>query len=60
MKSRADMVRAWLRKAQSDLDNAQVCLASGKALDTVCFHALDAAMTIRRFVMERLPDDAKA
>jgi len=132
MKSQADMVRAWLRKAQSDLDNAQVCLASGKALDTVCFHAqqaaekylkaylaaqgvefpfihnveklieqcaqtapallalkplgqsltpyavelrydeefwpspetarhaLDAATTIRRFVMERLPDDVKA
>jgi len=43
MKSRADLVRGWLRKSQSDLDSAGLCLASAKALDTVCFHAQQAA-----------------
>jgi HEPN domain-containing protein len=43
MKSRADLVRGWLRKSQSDLDSAGLCLASAKALDAVCFHAQQAA-----------------
>ena len=43
MKSRADLVRGLLRKAESDLANAELCLQAGKALDTVCFHAQQAA-----------------
>jgi len=43
MKSRSDLVRGWLRKSQSDMDSASLCLASAKALDTVCFHAQQAA-----------------
>jgi HEPN domain-containing protein len=43
MKSRDDLVRGWLRKSQSDMDSAGLCLASAKALDTVCFHAQQAA-----------------
>lgn len=43
MKSRTDLVRGWLRKADSDLANAQLCLAAGQALDTACFHAQQAA-----------------
>jgi len=43
MKTRADLVAGWIRKAESDLANAQLCLASARALDTVCFHAQQAA-----------------
>jgi HEPN domain-containing protein len=43
MKSKADLVRGWLRKADSDLANAQLCLSAGQALDTACFHAQQAA-----------------
>jgi HEPN domain-containing protein len=43
MKTRADLVKGWLRKAESDLANAELCLPSGRALDTVCFHAQQAA-----------------
>jgi len=43
MKTRGDLVAGWIRKAESDLANAEVCLASGKALDTVFFHAQQAA-----------------
>jgi HEPN domain-containing protein len=43
MKSRSDLVKGWLRKAESDLTNAQMCLDSGKVLDTACFHAQQAA-----------------
>lgn len=42
-KSRADLARGLLRKSESDLDNARTCLAAGRALDTVCFHAQQAA-----------------
>ena len=42
MKSRADLVRGWLRKAASDLDNLRLCLAADQALDTACFHAQQA------------------
>jgi HEPN domain-containing protein len=42
MKSRADLVRGWLRKAGSDLENVRLCLAAGQALDTACFHAQQA------------------
>ena len=43
MKSQADLVKSWLRKAESDLANAQLCLHANTALDTVCFHAQQAA-----------------
>ncbi len=43
MKTVADLVRGWLRKAESDLTSAELCLDAGKALDTVCFHAQQAA-----------------
>lgn len=43
MKTVADLVRGWLLKAESDLTSAELCLDAGKALDTVCFHAQQAA-----------------
>lgn len=43
MKTRADLVRAWLRKADSDLTNAGLCIEQEQALDTACFHAQQAA-----------------
>jgi HEPN domain-containing protein len=43
MKTKADLVRGWLLKAESDLANAGMCLAAGQALDTACFHAQQAA-----------------
>ena len=42
-KSRADLARGLLRKSDSDLENARTCLAAGRALDTICFHAQQAA-----------------
>jgi HEPN domain-containing protein len=38
-----DVALAWLRKADSDLANAELCLAAEKALDTACFHCQQAA-----------------
>jgi HEPN domain-containing protein len=43
MKSKDDVVRGWLRKAQSDLATAGFCLSAGEALDMACFHAQQAA-----------------
>jgi HEPN domain-containing protein len=43
MKSKVDLVRARLRKAESDLASAELCLSAGKAFDTACFHAQQAA-----------------
>lgn len=43
MRTRADLVRGWLLKAESDLTNAGMCLVAGQALDTACFHAQQAA-----------------
>jgi HEPN domain-containing protein len=43
MKTTADAVRGWIQKAESDLANAEMCLAAGKALDTACFHFQQAA-----------------
>jgi HEPN domain-containing protein len=39
MRSKVDLVRGWLLKAESDLASARICLSQGQALDTVCFHA---------------------
>jgi HEPN domain-containing protein len=46
MKTREDIVRSWIRKAEHDLLNARHTLATlGKncPYDTVCFHAQQAA-----------------
>ncbi len=43
MKSRTDLVRGWLSKAEGDLANARLCLSAGLSLDTACFHAQQAA-----------------
>jgi HEPN domain-containing protein len=43
MKTKADLVKGWLLKAEGDLANAQLCLSAGRALDTACFHAQQAA-----------------
>lgn len=51
MKTVADLVRGWLLKAESDLMNAGLCLEAGKALDTACFHAQQAA---ERFIKSYL------
>ncbi len=46
MKSRTDLVKNWLAKAESDLAGAELCLAAGRALDTACFHAQQASEKI--------------
>ena len=38
-----DLVRGWLRKAESDLATLERMLQSQVALDTACFHAQQAA-----------------
>ena len=43
MRTRADLVRGWLLKAEADLASARLCLSAGEALDTACFHAQQAA-----------------
>jgi len=43
MKTRADAVKGWLRKAESDMTTLRLCLSSGEALDSACFHAQQAA-----------------
>ncbi|MEE8389721.1 MAG: hypothetical protein V3S14_02850 [Anaerolineae bacterium] len=46
MKTVVDLVRGWLLKAESDLTSAELCLDAGQALD--------AALTIKKFVIDRL------
>ena len=43
MKSKADLARGWLLKAESDLATTRICLEAGQALDAACFHAQQAA-----------------
>lgn len=43
MKNKADLVKGWIHKAESDLENIKVCLAADQALDTATFHAQQAA-----------------
>jgi hypothetical protein len=38
MKDDRDVALGWLQKTDSDLANAELCLAAGKSLDTACFH----------------------
>ena len=43
MKSKADLIKGTIRKAESDLQAARLCLASNQALDVACFHTQQAA-----------------
>ncbi|MGD0516858.1 MAG: HEPN domain-containing protein [Thermoguttaceae bacterium] len=43
MKDDRDVALGWLRKADSDLANAELCLSAEKSLDTACFHCQQAA-----------------
>lgn len=43
MKERLDLVRSWIRKAESDLASLNLALGAGTALDAACFHAQQAA-----------------
>ena len=43
MRNRQDLVEGWIRKAESDLANAALCIERGIALDTACFHSQQAA-----------------
>ena len=43
MRSNRDVAGGWLRKAESDLANAPLCLDARQALDTACFHCQQAA-----------------
>lgn len=42
MKSTANLVAGWVKKGDSDLANAELCVGSSTALDTACFHAQQA------------------
>ncbi len=42
MKTTADLVAGWIKKGDSDLANAKLCLISNTALDTACFHTQQA------------------
>lgn len=43
MKSPLDLMRAWVRKAESDMAATRIALDAGEALDAACFHAQQAA-----------------
>jgi HEPN domain-containing protein len=43
MNGNAEAARAWLKKAESDLVAAELCLSAKKALDAACFHCQQAA-----------------
>ena len=43
MKSKVDLIKGWLRKAESDLTSADLCVSAAQALDAACFHAQQAA-----------------
>ncbi|MCB9100803.1 MAG: HEPN domain-containing protein [Anaerolineales bacterium] len=42
MKNKADLVKGWLAKAQSDLNAAEILLDSAGPYDMVCYHAQQA------------------
>lgn len=42
-KTKADLVRAWIKKAQKDLDVAELLVHDGNFLDIACFHTQQAA-----------------
>lgn len=43
MKKKADLVKGWFRKGDSDMANVRACLSLDQCLDTACFHAQQAA-----------------
>jgi HEPN domain-containing protein len=43
MKSNGDLGQQWLKKAESDFANAELCISNITALDTACFHCQQAA-----------------
>jgi HEPN domain-containing protein len=43
MKGNNDVARGWMLKAESDIENLTIMMERGKALDTACFHAQQAA-----------------
>lgn len=43
MRGKADLVRAWVERAESDLAVVEMCLEKKKSLDAACFHAQQAA-----------------
>jgi HEPN domain-containing protein len=43
MKEKRDLIRAWIRRAESDLAIVEMCLANEKSLDAACFHSQQAA-----------------
>jgi len=43
MKNRADLVRRLIRKGESDLVNAEMCVSKRQSLDAACFHAQQGA-----------------
>ncbi|MBL0061874.1 MAG: HEPN domain-containing protein [bacterium] len=57
MKSSADLVNGMLRKAESDLTTAKLCLDSGQSLDASCFHSQQAAeRALKAFLVSRSVD----
>jgi HEPN domain-containing protein len=54
MKGPDDLVRDWLRKAESDLTALDLAVSAGAALDTACFHAQQAAEKyVKAFLLAR-------
>ena len=43
MKGNDDVAKGWMLKAESDIENLTIMMERGKALDTACFHAQQAA-----------------
>ena len=43
MKNNSDVARGWILKAESDIENLEIMMEMGKALDTACFHAQQGA-----------------
>lgn len=43
MKENADLIRAWVKRAESDLAIVEMCVAAKRSLELACFHAQQAA-----------------
>ena len=43
MKNNGDVAQGWIKKAESDFANAELCITNGTALDTASFHCQQAA-----------------
>ena len=43
MKENKDVAKGWMLKAESDIETLTTMMERGKALDTACFHAQQAA-----------------